>query len=154
MTDVSVDDERSRSASVPPVMRMRSLRQKIIQDRFTKNFVNTSIPSSSSSSPMKDNGVASSSAAAAAALHVLPRDRVSLSVRDDAAQSKFEWEERQRKQKDAGVAVVVNVNSPARMSQVSADSSGLMNGNGYVAAKSSSFARRRNDGVLLNQVTP
>jgi len=64
---------------------------------------------------------------------------VSLSVRDDAAQSKkFEWEERQWKQKDAGCAVFVNVNSPARMCQVSADS----------------FGRRSGGALLLNQVTP
>ena len=68
------DESRSRSCSVPPVMRMRKLRQKIIKSRFDV-------------APMSHQK---------SARILSPRDQVSLNVREESSKAKFDWEERRR----------------------------------------------------------
>ena len=98
------EEESARSASVPPVMRMRKLRQKIMRDRFGNSPNNNLGYSPSAHTP---NTIISNSNNNTIPVHtrvggtslspsLQPRDRVSWSVREEIGQTKFDWEERRQ----------------------------------------------------------
>jgi len=80
------EGDESRSSSVPPVMRMRKLRQKIIKSRFDVAPI----------SHQKSARILS------------PRDQVSLNVREESSKAKFDWEERHRGNQDELISPVRN----------------------------------------------
>lgn len=74
----STGETTARSSSLPPVMRMRKLRQKLVKNRF-----------SGKAQPQPSNRISFDKLSS--------RDQISPSVRDELGQAKFDWEEKRSK---------------------------------------------------------